>query len=387
MVCSVKLGEFVVASQPVDRRAEESRQAQSPNLGKRDQARLNPNLYKQGDEAPVGPNTDEEGMVEDYVPIESTPSTAPTLNELVARNKAKIESEEANKKKEQRPEVEAEEHLTTEVAVARTYLFDYLFVDHQPPTVSLDWIDFYRSEDPYFLRPGRAFTQDVLLAGPQNIVCSYEEQPRLGLTAEFDSEMTITEISDCPESPQPKSLQHGSETTRLHRFGAHTYTPAEAICVFDAEEPYYAEFQTGGILLPSIEQSTFLKRRLEQDLTALLNDHYKDVLEEEVPEILSCNDASAIMAQKLPLFLNVVDSRNHQDREATDDGFKPANRLKTNIVEAEIKRRHSIAETQLAKRAPDLSDIEVIQLERERQKQLKKRERRRIRKAERGSLE
>lgn len=57
----------------------------SQYLGKRNQCIINPNLYKHGEDSHLCPNTDEESMVEDLVPVEPAPPALLTFKELLAR--------------------------------------------------------------------------------------------------------------------------------------------------------------------------------------------------------------------------------------------------------------------------------------------------------------
>ena len=86
------------------RRADEPSPLPSPppSLGKSNQNRyrLNPNIFKQSEEAPICPNTDEESMIEEPTPLVPVHPEPPAYEEVLARTKANIiaaEDEQADK--------------------------------------------------------------------------------------------------------------------------------------------------------------------------------------------------------------------------------------------------------------------------------------------------
>lgn len=215
---------------------------------------------------------------------------------------------------------------------------------------------FFNKEGRY--RPNRppTFAGDVLLGLPENLASAQLPLPKLGLPAEFDSGNLPLTLDRSSNDSYP--FWYGNQSTRLGRLGG-----KEAISKEPIEESergtFYRKFETHGRLIPLIDQRIFMKLRIDQDLAAVLNEHYKDTSEEAIPKILSWGDASAILDQHLPRFSNQIEARNTSDREATLDGFVPASRLETNVIESEIQRRQNIS-----KRPPDIDEKKRAQLDR-----------------------
>jgi hypothetical protein len=220
--------------------------------------------------------------------------------------------------------------------------------------------DFYDGQGDYYPKKRLPFAEDVLVGVPENICSAQSELPKLGLPDDFGGQLFSFE--NCPNDPNP--FWYGSMSTRLGRLGGKEATSKEAVFISE-EGSIYREFETHGRVTPLLDQSIFLKRRVDQDLTSIFNEHYKDTPEEDIPKVLSWNAASEVLDQQLPLFVNPIENRNRLDREAAVKGFLPVSRLETNVIQSEMQRRKNISNRPL-----DIDDEKNRQLERNRQKNI-----------------
>lgn len=213
--------------------------------------------------------------------------------------------------------------------------------------------------------------EDVLLGMPENFVIAQPHLPRLGLPEDLVAGYH-------PGDPLPiwhmeKSRSDGripsrplreNRASRLGRVGGREATSKEPAMITFEGEFIHRNFETHGRLTSFIDQTFFMKRRIEQDLTAFLNEHFKDMPEFEVPCFIPFVSALRIVDQQLPNFKNQIDRRDTLDHEAALRGFAPASRLETNVIESEIQRRKGVAESRLSKRSPDLDDKEIVRRDR-----------------------
>jgi hypothetical protein len=319
---------------------------------------------------------------------------SPTFEELVNRRKAKPESlkvllsqqpTKASKVPVEDRDVverlEDERNFVRRVRAGEMFIFDPLKV------TSEQLQDFDNREGDYRPRQHLPFAGDVLVGLPENIMCSYEPLLRLGLPSDFDAGEFKLTLTDCVEDKQrkPANFQDGRKSTALGRLGGKEVTSKEPTVVSE-DIIFYREFETHGRLMPLIEQSIFMKRRLDQDLTAILNKHYKDTPEDQTPRVVPFNTASEIMDKHLPMFSNQIERRNCIDQEAAVGVFIPVSRLETNVIESEIERWKAQAETMLSKRTPDLDDDKIRQLDRKKKNAADFRARQKLAKAKERAL-
>jgi hypothetical protein len=230
--------------------------------------------------------------------------------------------------------------------------------------------DFYDERGEYYPKKHLPFAEDVLVGVPENICRDQSTLPKRGLPDDFERKLMILE--NCPNDPNP--FWYGHRSTQLGRLGGKVANSKEPIHISE-EGSIYREFETHGIVTPLLDQSIFMKRRIDQDLTSILNEHYKDTPEEEIPKFLSWEAASEVLDTQLPLFVNQIENRNHLDRKAAIRGFMPVSRLETNVIQSEIQRRQNTAETMLSKRNPELDDKKKKQMDRKRQNKIDSRAR------------
>lgn len=113
-------------------------------------------------------------------------------------------------------------------------------------------------------------------------------------------------------------------------------------------------------------KQAFLAQRMDQDLSFALSQHFKDVPEEAVPDMISICEAQKILDKELESFKKQIDRRNQLDMQnsAILDVYigqrllLPTGRLKTNILQSEANRRENRLKTMLTKRAPVKTDAE-----------------------------
>jgi hypothetical protein len=238
--------------------------------------------------------------------------------------------------------------------------------------------DFYDGEGNYQPRRHLPFAQDVLLGMPENVASAQSGLIKLGLHDNFDFGGRPLVLERFLE--EPHSFWYGDRSTRLGRLGGKKST-SKTPTVVSEEGLFFREFETHGRPVPFIDQNIFMKRRMDQDLTAVLNEHYKDTPEDQIPALMSFNTASVIIDLHLPFFQNQVDRRISLDQEATREGFVPASRLETNVIESEMVRRKNKAFSMLAKRAPVLDEEKKRQMDRKRQNKIDSRARQKAQKA------
>lgn len=122
------------------------------------------------------------------------------------------------------------------------------------------------------------------------------------------------------------------------------------------------EYMHGGRLVPFIHEQAFLNQRVEQDLTAVLNDHYKDTPEDQIPEHIAVSDADNLLGEYMQIVGNQIMKRNEKDLQEAiilDDeemAFYPAKRLEKNVIKVEIGRRASVSAVMLSKRSPEKAE-------------------------------
>lgn len=230
--------------------------------------------------------------------------------------------------------------------------------------------DFYDEWGEYYPKKHLPFAEDVLVGVPENIYSAQSTLPKLGLPDDFGDQPL--RLENCPNDPSP--FWYGHMSTQLGRLGGKAATSKEPIHISE-EGNIYREFETHGRITPLLDQSIFMKRRMDQDLTSILNEHYKDTPEEEIPKVLSWDSASAVLDKQLPLFINQIENRNHLDREAAIRGFMPVSRLETNVIQSEMQRRQNRVETMLSKRNPEFDDKKKRQMDRKRQNKIDSRAR------------
>lgn len=290
----------------------------------------------------------------------------PTLDELVARRKANLARLE--RILEKRPPRAPKSWIDDDDRDRLTHEEDFIerFLNHKKFKCPLDMLakdlqDFYDSKGQYLPKKHLPFAEDVLVGLPENAICSYGHPPRLGLPAEFDYGDLSLALEDCPEDQElkPANFREGRGSTRLGRLGEHEVRSQVPNVNFNSGEIRFRDFLTHGKLVPFINQSVFLKRRLDQDLTAVLNNHFKSVPEAEVPRCLPLADALPILVAAEQSFANQIESRNRLDQEAALRGFVPVSRLDTNVIQSEIQRRQNIS-----KRLPNLDEHKERQLDR-----------------------
>ena len=239
--------------------------------------------------------------------------------------------------------------------------------------IACDLQDFYAGEGRYKPKRRLPFSEDVLVGIPEKVVSAQSQLPKLGLPDDFfesfSQKLTLKMI--------PNDLHSfSSHSTQLGRLGGKEVVSKEPTVVSE-DGLFFREFETHGRLVPLIDQNIFLKRRMDQDLTAVLNEYYKDTPEENIPKIMPWNDASAILDRYLPQFDNQVENRNNLDRVAAIGSFMPVRRLETNVIESEIKRRRNIS-----KRPPDIDEKKRSQLDRKKKNQAAYEARKKAQKAE-----
>lgn len=250
------------------------------------------------------------------------------------------------------------------------------FLAHEEFEAPLDVLagdlqDFYGGKGQYRPRQHLPFAEDVLVGLPENVICSYKNLPRLGLTVEFEDETLKPIVGECPKSEEliPANFQKGTESVRLGRLGGHDVQSKEPSIV-SSQGIFFKEFETHGRLVPLLDQNIFLKVRLDQDLTAVLNDHFKNTPEDQIPTCFPVASALPMLANAEITFGNQIESRNRLDQEAALHGFVPASRLKTNVIASEIQRRQNIS-----KRPPDLTEEKKRQMDRKKQNKIDSRAR------------
>lgn len=229
-----------------------------------------------------------------------------------------------------------------------------------------DLKDFHAKKGKYSPKKHLPFAEDVLLGIPDNGIYSYEPSRRLGLTAELDDCAIVPEEGARPVILIPLTLEHYLHpepklvTAKSCRIGGEEVTCEKPFMISDSGQHFYRKFVTRGRVVPLINEKFFLKRRMGQDLTAVINEEFKSMPEDKIPHIISVKTASEILDTHLAKFISQVDRRNDLDQlEATVDGFMPVSRLETNVIEKEIQRRENIS-----KRPPELSAEAKKQLDR-----------------------
>lgn len=239
--------------------------------------------------------------------------------------------------------------------------------------VAWDLEDFYARTGQYEPKRQLPFAAEVLVGLPENTESACSTLLKLGLPDDFfeycDRAPTL---KMCPH--EPHSFSRGQKSTLLGRLGGKEVTSKEPTVVSE-DGIFHREFETHGRLVPLIERGIFMKRRLDQDLTAILNEHYKDTPEDQIPILMPFNTASEIMDKHLPMFRSQIKRRNVTDQESAVGVFMPVNRLETNVVESELQRRQN-----LCKRPPDLDEEKIRQMDRKRQNKIDSRARQKAQK-------
>lgn len=342
---------------------------------------VKPLKAKYFDQGIVTFNSDhDESSEEAEKPVVVEKPHCPTLDELVTRAKASQEANEEGVLRKLSPQSVGQsldrysaECLEDEEGFIRRFL------DGEEFAFPLDSVadglqDFYDKKGQYLPKKHFAF-EDVLLGMPDDRLYSYGPSPRVGLPAEFDtfnsrSPFVLTHCRD------PDPFQDGAKSTRLGRIGGQEVISKEPTAISELTgEHFHRDFTTRGRLTPLINQSVFLKRRMDQDFTAVFNEHFKGTPEDQIPQNIPWTSASGILDQQLRMFSNQIDRRNALDQEAALQGFVPASRLETNVIESERQRRKNQAEAMISKRAPELDDERRRQMDRKRQNKIDSRAR------------
>lgn len=207
---------------------------------------------------------------------------------------------------------------------------------------------------------------DVQVGRPENVRCEWTPRCRVGLPPCFDKEPNLAAKSFDRVIPGcPANIKYGTHTTCLGRLNSE-FRQAPLSHLTWRGEKIHKTYEGGGRVVPFIDKDYFLKRRMDQDLTAALNDYYKDTPEEEIPDDLPTDLASEILGNYAQKFSTQLERRNLQDKAGEVSAMLPAYRLETNVLASEILRHQNRSFTMLAKRAPELDTNVVDKKEKER---------------------
>ena len=115
-------------------------------------------------------------------------------------------------------------------------------------------------------------------------------------------------------------------------------------------------------------RQTQLNNRMNQDLSALLTQHFEGVPEEEIPEVIPLDIAAGLLADPFALFQKQILKRSENDSRPIfldpETPFVDLNNPYKNFLADEIYRREATSRGMLSKRAPEqrpLAGAERIQ--------------------------
>jgi hypothetical protein len=117
-----------------------------------------------------------------------------------------------------------------------------------------------------------------------------------------------------------------------------------------------------------IPKQAFLAQRMDQDISFALNQHFKDVPEEDIPDRVPVDQVQKILDSQIKSFDRQICRRNRLDRQKAiiSQSYDQqrllfqAGRLKVNVLQSEAIRREHKSKTVLAKRAPEVDQTKLL---------------------------
>ena len=160
-----------------------------------------------------------------------------------------------------------------------------------------------------------------------------------------------------------------------HRVGQNPLPPNSQARVFLAKGHFGLNSRHKKYCVP---EAAFLQQRLQKDITTSLNHHFRDVLEEDIPEVVGTEEMQKAMSRLHLDFEKQLKKREEGDKQASlclkknRQLLVSEDRLKKDPVEYELKRRVGISKKMLAKRGPDVKKpMTAVERKRKQRKQQK----------------